>query len=35
MIVGGLGLMDIPLGTALGAYTFWVLMQDDTVELFD
>ena len=35
MIVGGLGLMDIPLGTALGAYTFWVLMQDDSVELFD
>ena len=35
MIVGGLGLMDIPVGTALGAYTFWVLMQDDCVELFD
>jgi hypothetical protein len=35
MIVGGLGLLDIPLGTALGVYTFWVLMQDDCVELFD
>jgi len=35
MIVGGLGLVDIPVGTALGAYTFWVLMQDDTLELFD
>ncbi len=34
MIVGGLGLMDIPVGTALGVYTFWVLMQDDCVELF-
>ena len=35
MIVGGLGIVDIPLGTALGAYTFWVLMQDDCIELFD
>ena len=35
MIVGGLGLMDVPLGTLLGVYTFWVLVQDDCVELFD
>lgn len=34
LVVGGLGLIDIPVGTALGAYTFWVLMQDDCVELF-
>ncbi len=35
MIVGGLGLLDVPLGTLLGVYTFWVLMQDDCVELFE
>lgn len=32
LIVGALGLVDIPLGTALGVYTFWVLMQDDAIE---
>jgi len=34
MVVGGLGLIDIPLGTALGVYTFWVLMHDDCMKLF-
>lgn len=34
LVVGALGLLDIPLGTALGVYTFWVLMQDDAVEAF-
>jgi hypothetical protein len=32
LIVGALGLIDIPLGTALGVYTFWVLIQDEAVE---
>jgi hypothetical protein len=31
LIVGGIDLLDIPLGTALGIYTFWVLMNDDVV----
>ena len=31
LIVGALGLIDIPLGTALGVYTLWVLIQDDAV----
>lgn len=31
LIVGALGLVDIPLGTALGVYTIWVLIQDEAV----
>jgi len=34
LVVGALGLLDIPLGTALGVYTFWVLMQDEAVAVF-
>jgi hypothetical protein len=32
LIVGALGLIDIPLGTALGVYTLWALIQDEAVE---
>jgi len=35
MIIGALDLLDIPLGTALGVYCFWVLLQDDTLQVFD
>ncbi len=31
MIVGAFDLFDIPIGTALGIYTFWVLMRDEVV----
>jgi hypothetical protein len=34
LIVAALGLIDIPLGTALGVYTFWVLIQDEAVDEF-
>lgn len=34
LIVGVLGLIDIPFGTALGVYTLWVLVHDETVVLF-
>ncbi|MFQ5859797.1 MAG: hypothetical protein ACE5LU_29735, partial [Anaerolineae bacterium] len=27
MVVGFLGLINFPLGTAIGLYTFWVLLQ--------
>lgn len=27
-------LLDIPLGTALGIYSLWVLVQDETKQLF-
>ena len=33
IVVGALSLMDIPMGTALGVYTFWALMQDDAVAI--
>ncbi len=34
LILGCLNLFSIPLGTALGVYTIWVVMDDETVELF-
>jgi hypothetical protein len=34
LILGCLNLLSIPLGTALGIYTIWVLMQDGTTGLF-
>jgi len=34
MILAVFDLFNIPVGTALGIYTFWVLMQDETAELF-
>ncbi|MBD3347876.1 MAG: hypothetical protein GF400_01620 [Candidatus Eisenbacteria bacterium] len=34
LIVGAVDLLDIPLGTALGIYTFWVLMRDEIVGHF-
>jgi hypothetical protein len=34
LIVGVLDLIDIPLGTALGVYTLWVLMGDEGMKLF-
>jgi hypothetical protein len=34
LIVSFLNLLRIPLGTALGAYTIWVLFNDETIALF-
>jgi len=34
MILAAFDLMNIPIGTAVGVYTFWVLVQDETVGLF-
>lgn len=34
LILGFLNLIDLPFGTALGIYTIWVLMKDETIELF-
>ncbi len=34
LILGFLNLIDIPFGTALGIYTIWVLMKDETIQLF-
>lgn len=34
LILAVLDLMNIPIGTAIGIYTLWVLMQDETAQLF-
>jgi hypothetical protein len=35
MIVGVFHIPNIPIGTGLGIYTFWVLLNDETAALFD
>ena len=34
IIVGILGLINIPIGTAVGIYTVWVLLQDAATDYF-
>jgi hypothetical protein len=34
LILGFLNLINIPLGTVLGIYTFWVLMKEETAAIF-
>jgi hypothetical protein len=34
MIVAAMGCLMIPIGTLVGVYSIWVLMQDDTIKLF-
>jgi hypothetical protein len=34
IVVGFLGLVNFPLGTAIGVYTFWVLMQTSATDYF-
>jgi hypothetical protein len=34
LVVGILNLIDIPIGTALGVYTIWVLMDDNIKKAF-
>ncbi|MFZ5939670.1 MAG: hypothetical protein ACOYXB_03770 [Bacteroidota bacterium] len=34
LIVAAIGCLNIPIGTAKGVYSIWVLMQDEAVELF-
>lgn len=33
LVLAILNLFNFPLGTALGLYTFWVLLQDETIDL--
>jgi hypothetical protein len=35
LVVGFLNLLNIPLGTALGVYTIWVLLKQDTIPFFN
>ena len=34
LILSVIGLMNFPVGTAVGIYSIWVLVQDETVALF-
>ena len=34
LVVGFLGLVNFPLGTAIGIYTLWALIQDDAIQAF-
>ena len=35
LVMGALGLLNIPIGTLKGVYIIWVLVQPETVSLFD
>lgn len=35
MVLGALKILDFPLGTALGVYTFWVLWGDKADRIFE
>jgi len=35
IIVSALNCLNVPVGTAKGIYSIWVLMQPETIELFD
>lgn len=35
MIVSAMNCINIPVGTAKGIYSIWVLMQPETIELFE
>jgi len=35
MIVAAVGCLNIPIGTLKGVYSLWVLLQDETIKLFD
>ena len=35
LVLALFNLLRVPLGTILGIYSFWVLMQDETVAYFD
>ena len=34
MVVGVLGMLNVPLGTLIGIYALWALMQDSAAEYF-
>jgi len=35
IIVAIIGMLKIPVGTLVGVYSLWVLMQEETVKLFE
>ena len=35
IVVAALGCLNIPIGTLKGVYSLWVLLQDETLKLFE
>ena len=35
LIISAIDLLNIPFGTALGIYSIWTLVQDETIEIFN
>lgn len=35
IVVAALGCLNIPIGTLKGVYSLWVLLQDETIRLFE
>jgi hypothetical protein len=35
MVVAAVGCLNIPIGTLKGVYSLWVLLQDETLKLFN
>ncbi len=35
LVISVIGLLNFPFGTAAGAYTIWVLIQEETVQIFE
>jgi hypothetical protein len=35
IVVAAIGCVNIPIGTLKGVYTLWVLLQDDSIKLFE
>ena len=35
IVVSALGCLNVPFGTIKGVYALWVLLQDDTIKLFN
>ena len=34
LVVGGLGLVNFPIGTAVGAYSLWLLLPESAADYF-
>lgn len=35
LVISCLDLIEIPIGTAIGAYSIWVLLNDETIQLME
>lgn len=35
IVVAALGCLNIPIGTLKGVYSLWVLLQDETIKMFE